>query len=136
MPPAEYHGRMAHIVIGNSESERVTIELIGTGAGAWVVARIEIACGVWRGAFRCEFYGGELHQFGEDVEQLYRALNGTAKLTPMEPNLCLELTGDGLGHIAVSGKAEAEFYTGTHLVFNFSLDQTQLPLIAAALLRT
>jgi hypothetical protein len=122
MPPAGYYGRVGDIVIGNSESERVTIELVGPGADDWVVARIGVACGVWTGTFRCEFYGGELHQFGEEIQQLYRTLGGTAKLRPMEPNLTLELTGDGKGHIAVAGKAVAEFYTGTHLVFNFSLD--------------
>jgi hypothetical protein len=99
------------------------------------VALAEIACGVWRGAFGCEFYSGELHRFGEEVQELYRAMNGNAKLEPIEPNLSLELTGDGRGHIAVAGRASAEFYSGTHLVFHFSLDQTQLPAIAAALLR-
>jgi hypothetical protein len=127
---------MRQIVIGHSESERVSIELVGPRADDWVVARVEIACGVWKGAFKCEFYSGELHRFGEEIQQLYRTLDGTAKLSPTEPNLTLELTGDGKGHIAVSGRAAAEFYTGTHLVFKFPLDQTQLPAIAGALLRT
>jgi hypothetical protein len=129
-------GQMGHILIGNSESERVIIELVGPGVEKWTVAHVEVACGVWRGAFECEFYDGELRQFGKEIQQLYRTLDGTAMLTPIEPNLELKLTGDGKGHIAVAGKAVDEFHTGTHLVFNFSLDQTQLPAIAATLLRT
>ena len=125
---------MERIIIGSSESERVAIEIVGPAADDWAVAHVEIACGVWRGSFRCEFYDGELRKFGEQIQRLYRALEGTAKFTSVESNLSFELTGDGKGHIAVAGRAAAESYTGTHLVFNFSLDQTQLPPIAAALL--
>ena len=82
---------------------------------------------MWSGAFECEFHAGELHQFGEETQQLYVTLDGTAKLMPMEPNLELKLTGDGKGPVVVAGKAVAEWHTGTHLIFNFSLDQTQLP---------
>lgn len=127
---------MARIVIGNSDSEQVIIELVGPRVEQWTVAHVEVACGVWRGAFECEFYDDELHRFGEEIQQLYRALNGTAGLIPIEPNLELKLTGDGKGHIAVTGRAVAEFRTSTYLIFEFSLDQTQLPVIAAALLRT
>jgi len=127
---------MGHIAIGNSESERVIIEIVGRGAEEWAIAHVEVACDAWRGAFRCEFCAGELHQFGKEIQQLYRTLDGTAKLAPIEPNLELKLTGDGKGHITVAGKAVAQFHTGTYLIFNFSLDQTQLPAIAAALLRT
>lgn len=129
-------GQMSRIVIGNSDSEQVVIELVGPGVEGWTVAHIEVACGVWSGAFECEFHAGELHQFGEEIQQLYRTLDGTATLIPLEPNLELKLTGDGKGHIAVAGKAVAEWQTGTHLIFSFSLDQTQLPAIAAALIRT
>ncbi|MGA3237191.1 MAG: hypothetical protein ABSG03_12865 [Bryobacteraceae bacterium] len=52
----------------------------------------------------------------------------------MEPNLVLKMVGDGRGHISVEGKAQPEFYSGTYLVFRFSLDQTELPPIATALL--
>jgi hypothetical protein len=129
-------GEMARIVIGNSDSEQVIIELIGPEVDGWTVGRIDVACGVWSGAFECDFHAGELHEFGREIQQLYHALDGTADLKPIEPNLEVRLTGDGKGHIAVSGKAIAEFHTRTYLTFEFSLDQTQLPAIAAALLRT
>ena len=129
-------GQMARIVIGESNSEHVIIELLGPDVDGWTGARIDVACGVWSGTFECDFHAGELHQFGREIQQLYRALDGTAELTPIEPNLEVRLTGDGKGHIAVSGKAVAEFHMRTYLTFEFSLDQTQLPAIAAALLRT
>jgi len=127
---------IGRIVIGNLQSDRVVIEIVGPGADSWVVARVDVACGVWRGAFRCEFYAGELRRFGEEIQRLYRTLEGTARLQPVEANLQLELTGDGKGHIAVAGRAMPEFSHSGHLAFAFELDQTQLPPIAAALLRT
>lgn len=128
---------MARIVIGNSDFEQVIIEVLGTPSfEGWSVAHVEIACGAWSGSFDCEFAAGELHDFGKEIQQLYHSLDGTASLTPLEPHLELRLAGDGKGHIEVSGKAVVRFQTRTYLAFEFSLDQTQLPEIAAALLRT
>jgi hypothetical protein len=128
---------MTRIVIGNSDSEQVSIQIVGRAdVEGWSFAHVEVACGVWRGGFDCEFAADELYQFGREIERLYRSLDGTADLSPIEPKLELRLTGDGKGHIAVFGKAVAQFQTQTYLTFEFSLDQTQLPVIAAALLQT
>ena len=123
-----------HVVIGRAENERLTIEVVSPEADDWRVSHVEVACGIWRGSFRWNFYKGELRQLAYDVQQLYRTLSGTASLVPMEPNLTLNMTGDGKGHIAVEGRAEPEFYTNTYLDFGFALDQTDLPAIATALL--
>lgn len=122
------------ILIGHAEDERVTITLLGY-AHAWWETRVDVVCGVWRGSFGWYTFAGELRAFGEEVRRLYGSLSGTARLMPMEPNLAIEMTGDGKGHIIVTGKAEAGLGSCTHLTFRFAIDQTELPAIAAALIR-
>jgi hypothetical protein len=51
----------------------------------------------------------------------------------MEPNLTLSLTGDGKGHVEVTGVARNQFHTGTKLTIKMELDQTYLPAIAKTL---
>jgi hypothetical protein len=118
------------ILIGHGESDHVAIEVTGpTGE----TANVRVVSGIWSGDFRWHFHKGELHRFAQELDQLYRALSGAAKLIPMEPNLELEMIGDGKGHIAVKGRARAEFGTGTHLTFRLDVDQTDLPNIVKSL---
>jgi hypothetical protein len=76
---------------------------------------------------------GELNRFGLEVERLYKELKGTAELHPIEPFLEMTFEGDRRGHILVRGTACDRLGSGTRLVFEFELDQTQLPKIAKAL---
>ena len=76
---------------------------------------------------------GELRKFAQEVDALRRKLSGTARLSPLEPNLRLTLTGDGKGHINVEGTARNRLGSGTKLEFEFEIDQTFLGKIARAL---
>lgn len=125
---------LGRIEIGHSDAEQVRIEVVSHEPDEWRVTSVEVACGIWRGAFRWQFHSGELRKFGLDIEELHRTLTGTVILDPMEPNLTLKMIGDGKGHITVEGRAQPEFYARTYLVFSIALDQTELPPIAAALL--
>jgi len=116
------------------EAGHVIIDVVGQEPEDWRVAHVEVAAGIWKGAFRWEFLTGELRRFGQDVQELFENLSGAASLEPTEPNLTLKMIGDGKGHITVKGRAEAGFATGTYLVFALALDQTELPAIAAALI--
>lgn len=122
------------VVIGTRGSDHVRIELIGYEPDEWFRTRVKVVCGVWSGIFRWDFHKGELQQFAQEVGQLYKALIGTAKLIPLEPNVELEMSGDGDGHVVVSGKARAELHSGTHVVFRLKVEQTQLPIIRQSLL--
>ena len=124
---------LAEIHIGRAEAEHVRIDVLEHAPDDWRVTTVEVACGVWKGAFEWQFHKGELRRFGQQVRELYRKLSGTATLEPWEPNLRLKMTGDGKGHINVEGKAEPEFNAATYLVFQIALDQTELPSIAAEL---
>ena len=122
------------VVIGTRGSDHVRIELIDHEPDDWFRTRVKVACGVWSGIFRWDFHKGELQQFAEQVGELYKTLSGSARLMPLEPNVELEMTGNGKGHVFVSGRARAEFDSGTHVVFRFEVDQTQLPIIRQSLL--
>jgi len=122
------------IVIGKAESDHVSIEVASHSPDGWTGTKVRVVCGTWKGSFDWDFQTGELGRFGEEVQQLYETLSGSASLDPLEPNLKLRMTGDGKGHTKVEGHAEAEFYTRTHLVFTLSLDQTELPAIVRSLM--
>jgi hypothetical protein len=123
------------IVIGHAGHEQVKLQILKHAGDAWRTAHVDVACGTWRGSFRWDFMAGELSRFGREIEQLYHSLSGTAILNPIEPNLTMKFVGDGRGHIAVSGVADADLYNQTCLTFRFLLDQTELPDIASALIR-
>lgn len=122
------------VLIGHGDFDHVAIDVTGASGENWFTANVRVASGIWSGHFRWQFHKGELHQFTAEVDQLYRTLSGAAKLIPMEPNLELEMIGDGKGHITVKGQARAEFGTGTYLTFGLEVDQTELPIIVKSLL--
>jgi len=77
---------------------------------------------------------GELNKFGRDIDSVNNNLKCTAVLRPLDPYLHLTLTGDGKGHIHVTGVARQNPGSKTVLEFEFEMDQTELPLVANALL--
>ena len=125
----------AQIVIGQSTSDHVIIKRVSAPNNErWFHASVSVQSAVWNGNLRAEFMAGELNQFGLEIERLYKELKGKAELRPIEPFLEMTFEGDGRGHILVSGTACDRLGTGTRLVFEFELDQTQLPNIAKALI--
>jgi hypothetical protein len=122
------------VLIGRATSEYVTLQMVSKPDGeGWYLTEVSVRCRVWTGRFRAQFKVGELSRFGQDIEEIYKSLSGSASLDPSEPYLRLTLTGDGKGHIAVNGAAQDELGQGTELVFSFELDQTELPSIAKSL---
>jgi hypothetical protein len=120
------------IVIGKTGSEHVSIIVTDRpDSEGWMTATLEVSAGAWGGACGAWFHQGELRQFASEIEKLYDSLTGTAVLDPLEPYLELNLTGDGKGHVLVSGQAQD--HPGAILKFRFELDQTELPAIVAAL---
>lgn len=121
------------VSIAESPSEFLCIEVRGPDFEMWLTGSVTVSVGPWSGTSKVSFYAGELNRFAADIDRLYRSLTGTAELKPMEPYLELTLMGDGKGHIVAEGKVRDGFVNQTYLAFEFALDQTQLPEIAAAL---
>jgi len=66
-----------------------------------------------------------------ELEALNQSLAGEASLVPLEPELCVKLTADGLGHISMEVEITPDNVTQEH-TFNFELDQSYLePVIAS-----
>lgn len=121
--------------IGSEGGDHVSITPVRRDSGGWPGADIEVRCDGWTGSALWRFHTGELAQFAREIRTLYRRLEGTAALHPLEPNVELDLIGDGKGRITVEGEARNDFASGTRLVFRFDIDQTYLIGIAEALER-
>jgi hypothetical protein len=64
-----------------------------------------------------------------ELEELERSLTGEANLVPLEPDLCMKLTADELGHVLMEVQITPDKVTQEH-TFRFELDQSYLiPLI-------
>jgi hypothetical protein len=96
--------------------------------GNWLKARVTVSAGAWAGSFEANLRAEEFEVFREQCESLQKTLKGTAAFNPLEPWFRLRLTGDGKGHIELTGDAIDRVGTGNQLRFAFrDLDQTFLP---------
>ncbi|WP_458071774.1 WapI family immunity protein [Rhodanobacter sp. BL-MT-08] len=99
---------------------------------------VSVQCGAFHGRFPAAFLTGELESFHAQLISLYQTLLGTAKFQTLEGQLELQATGDGLGHVRISGEALDQAGIGNKLVFEIVIDQTQLQtsvqMLAAAML--
>lgn len=102
--------------------------------------QVDLVFGPFQGSFETSSYEGPmaLQTFYEQLNALYGSLRGEARLPDSYENLKVYLSGDGLGHF----KVRADIWvvpTGDDMdiqfSFSFSIDQTQLPDIAAAVQR-
>ncbi|MFK2877180.1 WapI family immunity protein [Rhodanobacter hydrolyticus] len=125
---------MKSIAFGGKEHERLEINVFGYGCAAsgnyhdvnWLSVETFICCGGFHGKFPATFFTGDLQSFHSQLASLYQILTGTAKFETLEGQLKLEATGDGLGHIKISGEALDQAGIGNKLIFEIGIDQTQL----------
>ncbi|MBW3570407.1 MAG: hypothetical protein KY467_04815 [Gemmatimonadetes bacterium] len=93
---------------------RVTAHCGGEGASVWASGEI--------------LRRSELARWLDEVAMLYQTLAGTARLDPIEPNLCAELTPAGrAGHLRMRVEITPNAATQRHR-FEFELDQSFLPV--------
>lgn len=125
---------MKSIAFGEKEYERLEITILGYERAAsgdyhddnWLSVEVSVCCGAFRGKFSAAFLTGELQSFHVQLASLYRTLTGSARFETLEGQLELEATGDGLGHIKISGKARDQAGIGNQFIFAMDIDQTQL----------
>jgi hypothetical protein len=121
------------VLIGSIDADHLLIELTGRcSEESWLEGSVEVVADVWRGTVPSGFQAGELRNFAAQLELLFRDLHGIARLSPADPYLDLECSGDGRGHIQIKGTAQNRM-DGSSLMFCFQIDQTELPAIIAAL---
>jgi hypothetical protein len=125
---------MKSFAIGQSEHPRIEIEVHGYERPVsgdqhddnWLNVRVAVAVGAFYGTFSAAFLTAELVGFADDVKRLHQSLKGGAIFSTVEDQLHLELKGNGLGNIEVTGSATDDAGLGNCLQFRFDIDQTHL----------
>ena len=137
---------MKSIAFGGEEHERLEVTVFGYERAAsgdyhddnWLSVEVSVKCGAFHGKFPAAFLAGELESFHIQLISLHQTLVGTAKFETLESQLELQATGDGSGHIKISGEALDQAGIGNKLIFEIGIDQTQLQTsvqsLAAAML--
>jgi hypothetical protein len=121
------------VLIGSIGAYHLLIEMTRRSSEeSWLEGSVEVVVDVWRGTVPSGFQAGELRHFAAQLQQLHRDLHGIARLSPADPYLDLECSGDGRGHIQIKGTAQNRM-DGSFLTFCFRIDQTELPAIIVAL---
>lgn len=92
----------------------------------WLTVRVRARVGGFEGTVEAAIVTDELTAFLAQLRPLHRTLRGTAEFTTLEGQLYLRLTGDGRGHIEMSGDLLDQPGIGNRLHFTLNLDQTQL----------
>jgi hypothetical protein len=120
-------------LIGMKSGDHVLIEPNPKVVSGGFQAEITVRCGPWNGRYTAHFMVGELNKFGKDVEHVYNNEKCAAALKPLDPYLVMTLTGDGHGHIEVSGEARQKPGIKTGLEFHFEMEQEELKVAGRSL---
>lgn len=92
----------------------------------WVKTRVTIKGGVFGGQYVADFMTTDFELLKRDFKKLDKDFNATAKFDPLEGQLILSISGDGLGHFEVKCIAQDQPGYGGTLSFSLSFDQTEL----------
>ena len=100
--------------------------------GNWlVVTAIYRSPASWASATGAILHASELLHLLTEAERLYSSLSGTAILPCMEPNLRLEMKGNGRGQIEVEVLITDDHLSESHKYVE-QIDQTHLPPLLQA----
>lgn len=94
--------------------------------GDWLQTQISIRAGAFKGAFNVCLMLYDFGHFLEQLEPMYRSLDGKATMSCVEGWINIEVEGDGFGHFTAKCVASDNFSYGNQLVFNLHFDQTEL----------
>jgi hypothetical protein len=121
---------------GQSQHERIEVNVLGYERlpvgdyhdDNWLTVEISVLAGGFRGNVKAAILTGELAEFHAQLRLLHQNLSGTAKFTTLEEQLHLRLTGEGKGHVELSGEVadQAGARIGNQLHFKLQFDQSQL----------
>jgi hypothetical protein len=92
----------------------------------WIKTKVKIKCGVFSGQYIADFMTTDFELLKRDFKRLDKDFNGTAKFEPLEGQLTLNISGDGLGHFEVNCVSQDQPGLGATLSFTIGFDQTAL----------
>jgi hypothetical protein len=133
---------MPTVTIGTAGGDRVTITVLGRmheatdyWDGNWLFSPLEIHAGGFAGHLSAGLRMDEIRRFRLELEQAYRDLRGSARLSSMEDWLDLTMTVTGAGQFEVKGVARDRSGGGNELHFEIDgLDQSHAPALIDELL--
>jgi 6-phosphofructokinase len=129
MPSVE---SMPFFSIGYPDKERVEVTLLGPPSNPksegydWVKALVQVAVGAFKGKLEIYICVSDMIRFKEQLEPVYRNLEGVAEFKTIEDQLAIKIEVDKLGHVQASGFILDDFDSGNRLDFNINYDQTLL----------
>jgi hypothetical protein len=97
--------------------------------GNWLNCDVEVAAGAFRGALGGTIRNEDLMRFRGELARLHDQLLGAATLEALEGWICLDLVGDGRGHLEAKGRVCDDPVRGNSLEFRLDLDQSHLPAL-------
>ena len=92
----------------------------------WIKTKVTIKGGVFSGHYVADFMTTDFELLKRDFKKLERDFNATANFEPLEEQLKLNISGDGLGHFEVKCIAQDQPGVGGTLSFVLSFDQTEI----------
>jgi hypothetical protein len=123
---------MPFFSIGYSERERIQINLLGDSANPktegydWVKALVEIEVGGFKGEVEIYMCVSDMIRFKEQLEPVYKDLNGVAEFKTIEGQLYIRIEANKLGHVQATGFLLDDPASGNKLEFAIRYDQTLL----------
>jgi hypothetical protein len=123
---------MPFFSIGYPDKERVEVTLLGSPTNPksegydWVKALVQVEVGAFKGELEIYIGVSDMIRFKEQLEPVYRNLEGVAEFKTIEDQLAIKIEVDKLGHVRASGFILDDFVSGNRLNFNISYDQTLL----------
>jgi hypothetical protein len=101
--------------------------------GNWLICRVTISIGGFRGTFDSYFRTDELSRLRDGVRSSIDRLDGSFLFDSMENQLKVVGTGDGRGHFEIKCTAQDVAGIGNQLTFELETDQTLLSAFGSQL---
>ena len=123
---------MPFFSVGYRNKERVEVTLLSVPSDPksqgndWVKALVQVEVGAFKGELEVYICVSDMIRFKEQLEPVYRDLQGVAEFKTIEGQLAIRIEVDKLGHVQASGFVLDDFDSGNKLHFNISYDQTLL----------
>jgi hypothetical protein len=118
---------MPFFSIGYPDKERLEVTLLGSPShpkSDWVSALVRVEVGAFKGELEIYMCVSDMIRFKEQLEPVYRNLEGFAEFKTIEDQLAIKIEVDKLGHVQASGFVIDDFASGNKLNFHISYDQT------------
>jgi hypothetical protein len=121
---------MPYFSIGYSDKERLEVSLLGALSKSegydWIRAQVHVEVGAFIGQVEISICLSEMIRFKEQLEPVYKNLEGLAEFKTIEDQLSIRIEVNELGHVQASGYLVDDFVAGNKLEFNIHYDQTLL----------